>query len=544
MTYFTSQGHTFKISRPKGGIFVELIKRNIHTDCIKCKAQTQMTLEDDVIISDSRPDAAKLIMDRGNVMIEEVKVSDDHVNVKGRMRFHVLYLTENGMASSGRSDVADMEGEIPFDEMVFMEGIRGGDSVNVDWELEDLSIGLINSRKLSIQSVVTLTLACEEICDEETAVDLYSEEPVEFRKKTLDIAAMTIKKKDIFRVKEEVEIPGSFPNISSMVWTEIVPDAVEFKVLEDKISVQGELRAFFLYRGEGEDEELCHYETTLPFAGSLDCPGAEEGMIPEIRFSAENREVEVRPDFDGEDRVITFEQCLDLNICIYEEEKIDLLSDVYGVVNEVSVLEKNADFRRLLSRSNGKTKLSGHFKCEDEKVILHKILHSTCKIQMTGQNVTEGGIDLTGVVNMQIFYECSSEEDRYGVIKGTIPFQYVLEADGISENCIYPVQAFVDQVAVAIIDNGEVDVKCVLYFRSNVYSTWQEKIVEQIVVSEPDMEKMASLPGIAVYMVKEGESLWDIGKRYYVPVSVIKQTNDLTSDEVRAGDKILIVKNA
>ena len=45
-----------------GGIFVELIKRNIHTDFIKCKAQMQMTLEDDVIISDSRPDAAKLII--------------------------------------------------------------------------------------------------------------------------------------------------------------------------------------------------------------------------------------------------------------------------------------------------------------------------------------------------------------------------------------------------------------------------------------------------------------------------------------------------
>ena len=56
---------------------MELIKRNIHMDCIKYKAQTQMTLEDDVIISDSRPDATKLIMDRGNVIIDEVKVTED-----------------------------------------------------------------------------------------------------------------------------------------------------------------------------------------------------------------------------------------------------------------------------------------------------------------------------------------------------------------------------------------------------------------------------------------------------------------------------------
>ena len=84
--------------------------------------------------------------------------------------------------------------------------------------------------------------------------------------------------------------------------------------------------------------------------------------------------------------------------------------------------------------------------------------------------------------------------------------------------------------------------KCVLYFRSNIYEKWQEKIVEEIVVSEPDAEKMAALPGIAVYMVKEGDSLWDIGKRYYVPVSTIRQTNSLTSDEIKTGDKLLIVK--
>ena len=266
-------------------------------------------------------------------------------------------------------------------------------------------------------------------------------------------------------------------------------------------------------------------------------------MIPEICFRSEDREVEVRPDFDGEERVITFEQCLDLDICIYEEESIDILSDVYGVVKEVSAVEKNAAFRRLLARSSGKTKLSGHFKCEDEKAMLHKVLHTMSALQVTGQNITEGGIELTGVVNLQIFYECSNEDDRYGVIKAAIPFQYVLEAEGMNENCIYSVQSFVDQVTVAIIDNGEVDVKCVLYFRANVYQRWQEKIVEQVIVTEPDMEKMEALPGIAVYMVKEGDSLWDIGKRYYVPVSVIKQTNELTSDEVKAGDRILIVKN-
>ena len=224
---------------------MELIKRNIHMDCVKCKAFTQMTLEDDVIISDSRPDAARLILDRGNMAVDEVKVTDDHVTVKGKLEFSVLYLAEKGSGTGERNDVACMEGEIPFEEMVFMEGVRNGDGVNVGWEIEDLSIGLINSLKISVQSLIGLSLSCEEIRDEETAVDLYSEEPVEFRKKTLNVAAMVVKKKDIFRIKEEVEIPGSFPNITAMIWSELVPGTVEFKVLDDKISLQGELHAFF-----------------------------------------------------------------------------------------------------------------------------------------------------------------------------------------------------------------------------------------------------------------------------------------------------------
>lgn len=515
---------------------MELIKRNIHMDCQKCKASTQITLEDDVNISDSRPDAYRIVMDRGNLVIDEIKVSDDHVNVKGRLQFKILYLTEEK-----KGDISTMEGSIPFEEQLYMEGVENGDSVSVDWDIEDLTIGLINSRKISVQSLIMLKTHCEEIRDEETAVDLESNEPVEFRKKNLDIAAMTICKKDIFRIKEEVEIPGSFPNILSMIWWEATPCNVEFKMLSDKITVQGEIRAFFLYRGEGEDDEICHYETVLPFSGSIDCMGAEEGMIPEIRYQADCREMLVQPDFDGEERVITFEICLNLAICAYEEEQLSLLSDVYGVSKEIAVTERDATFRRLLTKAGGKMKLAAQFRPE-ESIPIARILHTSAKVQITQQDVVIGGIEITGAVHLQILFESTGEEEKYGMIKESIPFIYLLEIDGADENCIYTLRTDAEQVSVSLIDGSEIDVKCMLFFGGNIYSSIREKIVEQISVSEVDAEKMAELPGIAIYMVREGESLWDIGKRYYVPVSALIQTNQLNSEDVKPGDRILIVK--
>ena len=156
---------------------MDLLKKNIHMDRIKGRATTQITLEDDVNISDSKPDASKLIYDRGSVSLEEIKATEDHVTLKGKLNFMVMYLTE------GDNPVpACLEGSVPFEEKVYAEGVQSGDTVNVKWNLEDLTVGLINSRKLSIQALMTLKICAEMMYDEETAVDLYHEEPVEYNK--------------------------------------------------------------------------------------------------------------------------------------------------------------------------------------------------------------------------------------------------------------------------------------------------------------------------------------------------------------------------
>lgn len=94
-----------------------------------------------------------------------------------------------------------------------------------------------------------LKAVCEELKDEEAAVDVADSgvtgtNEIEYRKKPLSVATTVMKKKDIFRMKEEAEIPGSFPNIASLIWYDIQPAGVEFKMQQDKITVQGEVRGF------------------------------------------------------------------------------------------------------------------------------------------------------------------------------------------------------------------------------------------------------------------------------------------------------------
>ena len=75
-----------------------------------------------------------------------------------------------------------------------------------------------------------------------------------------------------------------------------------------------------------------------------------------------------------------------------------------------------------------------------------------------------------------------------------------------------------------------------------VYNTENEDILTGIKIRPIDAEVLEKLPGFVIYYAKKGDSLWQIGKKYYVSVQRIKEMNNLTKDEIKAGDKLLIVK--
>ncbi len=519
---------------------MELIKKNIHMDRIKLRSATQVTLEEDINIPDSKPDVVNLIYEKGKIQIEEVKPTEDHVNIRGRLLFSVLYQTrEDGQK------LAIVEGKLPFEEQLYMEGVKGTDTVTVKPILEDLSVGIINSRKLSVQALFTLKAWVEELYDEEAPVDFYFEEegtPLEYRKSRMELAQVAIQKNDIFRIREEITLPQNYPNIFHILWDSVKLEEVEFKPIGENISVQGDIHVFVLYEGEGEETPIRAFETIIPFSGTMECMGCKDSLIADINYDVGHMELEVRPDFDGEERILGLDMVLDIAIKLYEEENMDMVSDVYGVTKEVESVEKQVDLKQLLMRIGGKSKVSGRMKIKTPETRVLQLLHSEGCVQVDDQQITGEGIQIDGTVNVQVMYITGDDASPYNCVKGMIPFSYVLEVPGISKNDIYKLQTDAGQLQVMMIDSEEMDVKVVLDFRATVFRNIPCRLISNLKVSPLDMAKVNDLPSMVMFIAGPEDNLWNIGKRYYVPVERIKEVNELSSDEIHTGDKLLIVK--
>lgn len=513
---------------------MELIKKNIHMDRIKCKAGTQITLEDDRNVPDQKPDMSRIILHRGEVKTEEIKTEENRVNVRGRLSLRILYMTEEGTVSR-------MDGQIPFEEQIYAEGVENGDNVEVRPELEDLSMDMINSRKLSVRALLSLNIFAEELYDEEMAVELYHEEPIETKKNTLSITEIAIQKKDILRFKEEIEMPQSFPNISEVIWDDVKITGMTFEAQNEQITAQGEIRVFLLYEGEGEDRPLKCFEKTIPFKETIDCQGSRESMIPDIFSHISHNETEVRADFDGEERVICVDLVLDLDIKMYEEEQIEAITDVYGVSKDVKAVMKPGNFSRLMLRTSGKTKLTEQVKLPAGLPDMTEICHSDAEVMIESMQLMEDGVELTGILTVEAIY-LANEEKELASFRTEIPFQYEMPAPGISEICTYDVMPSVEQLNVTWLGGREMDVKAVIGFGLLGFCNTEEDTIVDVSIEENDANMMKDLPGIVVYIAGEGEELWNLGKRYCVPLEQIREINHLSTDTLKAGEKVLIVR--
>lgn len=516
---------------------MELLKKNIHMERVRSEATTQITLEEDVNIPDSKPDVNQISLQNGSVLIEEVRPGNDVVNVRGKLNCKLLYHTlESG------SRLVMLESSIPFDEKINMNDLNATDMVNVAGKIEDLTVGIINSRKLAVQSLITMEACVNEVFDVEAPIGIRGDEPVEYRRQSFPVAQIAIDKKDVFRIKEEVSLPSNYPNIYQLLWNHISLSDVEFKAQDGRIALQGDVLIFLLYEGEGEDRPVRSYETTIPFSGVLDCSGCREGMIPDIRYSLGQQELTVRPDFDGEERNVGVDLAMDIDIRAYEEDDTDVITDIYGVHSDIQTVSSPAMVQQLLSKVTGKTKVTDRIRVEESDAPILQILHSEGEVQPTSQQVVENGIQLEGDLAVRVMYITGDDENPYASVEAHIPYQYTLEIPGIRSEDMGNVQSALEQLQVTMLDSEEMDVKAILTFDTTVLRNIPMNLISDVNVTDLDNAAIRNLPGIVVYTVKAGDSLWSIGRKYYVSVDSLKRWNNLTSDELMIGQKLLIVK--
>lgn len=515
---------------------MELIKENVHMLQVKSKATNQITFDEDYNVPDAKADIGRMIQNKGQVHIDEVNMGEGNAYMRGNLTVDLLYV---GDGKDGL--IHSLSAQLPIEETMYLEGIESGDKMCLKWEIEDLSLHVINSRKLNIKAIITFQAAVDEIRDLQLPTGI-EDEGVSIKQKTVRVMGLAIHKKDTMRMKEEIALASNKPNIAQVLWNTVEVRGLDIRPREDKLAVKGEMFIFVLYAGGDEGEPLQWLEHSIPFHGEVDCQGCSQDMIPNIEISILHQGLEVKPDADGEERLLQVDVVLELNINIYQEGEYPLLLDIYTPSTDLKAASHPQMLESLLVRNYSKCKVNERIQAAETQGKILQICHSHGNVKIDRAGIVKDGIYVEGVIQVKVLYIVSDDQMPFYSMETMIPFSHTVEAVGIHDNCVYHLRPDLEQLSTTMVDSNEIEAKAVINLNVLVICRQEEPVIETLEETPWDMEKIRSMPGITIYIVQPGDTLWDIAKTFYTTTEYISTINGLENDKITPYQPLLLVK--
>ena len=514
---------------------MELIKKQMYANRMGKKITDQFMVDDDYNVPDTKSDLAKVIMGEGNVSIDEIKRVENYLHISGQLNFQILYVTDEE-----ESRLASLDGKMPFEEMVYTEEDEEKTFFITNAHVEFTAV-MVHSRKLSIKAMIELEVGSDQLVSEDTTVDLECDTPVYKRQKDMQLLQMHTSKKDTYRIKEEVIIPGTKENIGNVLWTDVANRKLDTKLGDGALNIEGELQLFCFY--ESQEGKPDWVEQVVPYEGRIECSGADESMYHHVKSNLNDVNADVRMDEDGELRVLGVEGTLDLRLAVYREEDVELLEDVYSLDQNCKIETKDAEYEELLMQNHSKCKIAEQLSLPEIKDDILQICHSGGSLQIENREITDEGILLEGILHISFLYVKGNDQMPFDTWQGMVPFSYVIESNQVHPDMNYDINSALEQLSVTLMGSDEVEVKAVLAFHSFLRKPVEAKVITDVEFEPMEMSELEKRPGVVGYIVKAGDDLWTLAKRYNTTVDSIREVNEMEEQrDIIPGDKILIFK--
>lgn len=513
------------------------ITHNLHMDVLRCKIESQFTLEQDCNVTDSKPDITHILLSDGFIKVEEQHPGNGEITIRGKLHYRILYSSDDSFGT-----LNSLQGKIPFEECIQVSELTVSDNPQVTVELEHLQIHSINSRKLNIRAILLVNGLMEDIEDTPLCHDIEDcGEEAQLHHCRHNLLNLCVMKKDICRVREELKLSSGLPEMAELLWEQTQVCNLEFHPTDGKLLVKGELSVLLLYLARNEHGSIECFESLTPFQCTLECTGCMEGLIPHITYTISQKDYDILPDVDGLERIVGIDLALELCMKLYEDVPLSVVDDLYGIHCEITPSYTIHRIKKLLAVTSAKMRLDKDFSFGHTDTVL-QVKCSNVRLCPERCQPTEDGIEIEGFLALEVLTVTEDDRFPYRTQKAEIPFDYVVNVPALNSKALFEMSANLETCQITPSSGDTLTLRCTATFDVFAYSREDIDSIHQISCTPYRKETLENMAGLTVYYIREGDTLWSIGKDCLTPLQTIRDHNALTSDILTPGQKLLVLR--
>jgi hypothetical protein len=484
-------------------------------------------VEEDLLVPDTFPDMEMILNVDARVLSGEIFIENETSEIKGRIKLETMYRTDENYGNN----ISVLPAELNFTEILKCDG-----AVHLNPQISKIEYRIANERKYKIRVMIEIDVKCERE-KEHLIFEGIDGETLHLKKKQLCLMDLLSRKISESNVSEELLINDEKIRPVKILKYKVNVAENHRQLTKEKLVLNQTLWIRVMYLAEIASKGNLSNQVMF-FRGKVDhtqfislgkMEGETESCI--TASSAENIKVDINRESNGFE--ISGEIATEIACYGYMER--ELVADFYHSKEEMTCDRKTENVCAGVERISVEQTIRESIGLQQESGDELRIIY----LDAQPFDVTVAAEESAAVVRGKLHMEAvvMNEGDYTILAKKICDFSCIKELPQ-EKNCVLELSGFTVRELTGDIAGTDINLTAQIQADINIF-----KEAEFTHISNPCIVK-SSKPEkcypITIHTVSEGESVWDIGKKYKVSEECIMHYNK--EDSIKAGNKIIIVK--
>lgn len=470
-------------------------------------------VSEEFILPDYIPEIRKLLTCKAQVLPESRYVSEKDVQGSGSITYHLIYTDDEGNLC-GTPLSSSYEVQVPISP--------DSKTVLLDTVIESTQPRVNGPRRISVRSRLKSRALClknKEISENITPKSSADEMFLQRQRAEIDTFDIYEASLDGIKISDQFDMKDL--KEARPLWCDAIATIKDYKVRDRGISVRGDAYVKCICQGENSIFTL---SKQVPIAEEIECESARERDCARVEIRCVSLSISNEQSLDAPQ--LFFDLCCEIRAEVLRKRRVEATTDCYSTKCESAVAYTDLESYEGVKMQQASFTLTERVKRKnnDADIIIDQIVNPICeKIEARGEALHLAGKLYTSIIargkqdeNGQGEYLCDSYE---------IPFKYDLDLPKPVNNSVVRVVTSASRPS-ARYDDGGMHISCEIYFGIMLLEKNKTRVIDNATLLK-DQEVKNDASVVKVYFPKNGDTLWEIAKKYHTTTAKLESENDL-----------------
>ena len=477
---------------------------------------SEQPVDIDFTLPDYCPDIEKILRCKITPQIFSRNINAGQLQIEGNTVVSILYI------DSEKGGMRVCEQTLPFATSFRLNDVPEEYAVHTSVKCEYINCRALSRRRLTVHGA--FSLYARVFAKGSTSFGYPDEmENTEFKKTDINASKLCSLSSEQFSVSDEIQISGK-PPIELIVDNEIKAKVTDYKIIPDKIMLNGELNVRLLYISDIESGKPEHLDYIIPFSEVIDSPGVTEDCEVCLRLDVMSSDLSLKSDILAENPLVNVDSRVCVSIIAFSTEEVTIATDAYN-----TEFFSEPEYARISIPSDTKI-FNGSFMHKDSvnlnDIKILEIIDFTASVCPLTTNINKDNLIINSKINLKILAINSENEPVY--IERSVDVSKELELKN-DYNCILCSDLSVISISYRLGDNDDMEIRCELNYsfllqRSSFFNSLSALNVDD----NKHLSKKTC--AMSIYYADSGENIWDIAKMYNTKQNLIISENELVAE--------------